>query len=68
MAKHTHNLSTLCLDCEKRIVFKKTPRLDETIICPHCEAMLAVVELNPIELDWAYEDDDDYDGYDEDDD
>jgi lysine biosynthesis protein LysW len=67
MAKTSQKLSALCIDCDKRIPFKKEPRLDETVICPHCDAMLMVVELNPIELDWAYEDDDDYD-YDYDDD
>ncbi|KAA3665189.1 MAG: hypothetical protein DWQ04_01855 [Chloroflexi bacterium] len=66
MAKTSQKLLALCIDCDKRIPFKKMPRLDETVVCPHCDAMLMVVELNPIELDWAYEDDDD-DDFDDDD-
>ncbi|KAA3659425.1 MAG: hypothetical protein DWQ04_22380 [Chloroflexi bacterium] len=68
MAKNNLNLSVRCLDCEKRITFKTTPRMDQTVVCPHCDAMLAVVDLNPIEVDWAFEDDDDYDDDDDNDD
>ncbi len=65
MAKNSQNLSARCLDCEKRIIFKTTPRIDQTVICPHCDAMLTVVELNPIEFDWAFDDDEDYEDYDD---
>ena len=70
MAKTSQNLSARCVDCDKVITFKKAPRIDQTIVCQHCDAMLAVVELDPIVLDWAYEDDDDDDDddYDDDDD
>jgi lysine biosynthesis protein LysW len=26
----------------------------EEVICPHCEADLEVVSLDPLELDWAW--------------
>jgi len=61
MAKNSQNLSVRCIDCEKRITFKTPPRIDQTVLCPHCDAMLMVVDLNPVELDWAYEDDEDFD-------
>ncbi|MCA9921092.1 MAG: hypothetical protein KC419_00820 [Anaerolineales bacterium] len=67
MAKSSQNLSARCVDCNKVITFKTTPRLDQTVVCSHCDAMLAVVGLNPIELDWAYDDDFDDDDFDDDD-
>jgi len=68
MAKGSQNLSAYCVDCDQLITFKKKPRLDQTIVCQHCDAMLTVVELNPIVLDWVYDDDDDDDDdYDDDD-
>jgi hypothetical protein len=61
-----------CPDCERRIGFDHTPYLEEVVYCPNCEAALMVVELHPIELEWAYVDDEadyeDYEDFDEDDD
>jgi alpha-aminoadipate carrier protein LysW len=42
--------------------------LGNMISCPHCDAELEVVWLDPLELDWPYEDDDEEDYYEEDDD
>jgi lysine biosynthesis protein LysW len=72
----------LCPDCEEGINFGSRVRIGQRLSCPHCGADLEVVELSPIELDWAYEDtdwededesdddwdDDDEDGWDDDDD
>ncbi|MCB9419793.1 MAG: hypothetical protein H6667_08310 [Ardenticatenaceae bacterium] len=65
-------LTAKCPDCRSVIEFMAMPRLDQTVVCENCEATLTVVNLNPIELDWAfdeeseeYEDYEDFD-YDED--
>ena len=50
-----------CPECESSIIFKRTPRLGKTITCYICDTRLEVVEVNPIELDWAFEDELDYD-------
>jgi len=46
--------------------------MGQKMTCPHCDAWLEVIELDPVELDWAYEDEDeweeDWDDEDEDDD
>jgi len=46
-------------------------KVGEELICPHCEANLEVVNLDPVELDWAYippaEDDDSWEEWDEED-
>lgn len=63
----------LCPDCEEGINMGSDARIGQRISCPHCGADLEVVELSPIELDWAYddgdweEDDDDDEDWDDDD-
>jgi len=51
-----------CPECTGSITFKRTPWLGEKVTCRHCDTALEVVDLHPIELDWAFDesDDDDY--------
>ncbi len=62
-------MSADCPDCGSSIRFKKAPQEGEMVSCPVCDALLEVVDTEPIILDWAdgY-DDDDYDDDDDDDD
>ncbi|MGD8624814.1 MAG: lysine biosynthesis protein LysW [Anaerolineae bacterium] len=55
-----------CPDCDGKIVLNPHAKLGQKLACPHCEAELEVIGVDPVELDWAYdwswdEDDDDYD-------
>lgn len=51
-----------CPDCDGRIVFNAPPRVGKRLTCPHCDADLEVIDLDPVELDWAYdESDEDWD-------
>lgn len=50
--------SALCPDCGERVPLTMPVRLGMRVTCPNCEAELEVVETEPIELDWVYEDDD----------
>lgn len=55
-----------CPECETRIRFHRPVRVGQLVICPECEADLEVRQVNPVELDWAFKDDDDdydYDDY-----
>jgi lysine biosynthesis protein LysW len=45
--------STLCPDCGGKIMLGPKPRKGQWIACPHCNADLEIVSLNPLELDWA---------------
>lgn len=49
-----------CISCGEAIYFTKSPRLEQKTICPHCSANLEVVEVNPLELDWPYEEEEDW--------
>ena len=46
-----------CPDCGEKIPVRGTIRIGQEVICPHCDAELEIVETEPVELDWAYEDD-----------
>ena len=56
-----------CPDCGEQVTLTGNIRLGQEVVCPHCDAELEVVEMDPLELDWAY-DDGDYDDEDEEDD
>ena len=50
-----------CPECNGNVTFKRTPWLGEKVTCRHCDTDLEVVDLNPIELDWTFDQDDDDD-------
>ncbi len=53
-----------CPDCGRKVQLWAQPQVGEEVICPHCEAELEVVALDPVELDWAFiepAEDDDWD-------
>jgi hypothetical protein len=47
----------LCPDCGERVTVRGSIRIGLEVICPHCDAVLQVIDVDPVELDWAYEDD-----------
>ena len=58
-----------CPDCDGKITFDSNPKVGTKLVCPHCDAELEVIDVNPVELDWVYEEsDEDWDDEDEDDD
>lgn len=44
-----------CPECDSRIRLR-SPRLGQRIQCRECGTALEVVDLTPLELDWAFED------------
>jgi len=59
-----HNDVAYCPECDSKISIK-SPKLGKIIACRACDTKLEVVDLNPLELDWAFEDSDDMDGMDD---
>jgi lysine biosynthesis protein LysW len=45
-----------CPECDAKINVK-SPQLGQIISCRVCETRLEVVDIRPLELDWAFEDD-----------
>ena len=62
MAKSaTRTIVEYCPNCDTAIRFKKRPFRGQIITCPECSDVLEVVSETPLELDWAYVEDDDDD-------
>jgi lysine biosynthesis protein LysW len=45
-----------CPECDAKINVK-SPKLAQIVTCRVCDTRLEVVDLKPLELDWAFEDD-----------
>lgn len=43
-----------CPDCEEPVRVA-TPKLGQRVTCESCGAELEIVEVSPLELDWAYD-------------
>ena len=62
-----------CVECDEEIELSGRPRLGQTLVCISCGAHLEVVNISPIEVDWAddegdeWEDEFDDEMFDEDD-
>ncbi|MBN1667401.1 MAG: hypothetical protein JW862_09940 [Anaerolineales bacterium] len=61
-----------CPACGNEVRFRTKPRMGQLVTCPSCESELEVVWLDPVELDWPFDEEDDFedddDYYDDDDD
>jgi lysine biosynthesis protein LysW len=44
-----------CPDCDGRIRFNPHVVLGQKVTCPHCDADLEVISVEPLELDWVYD-------------
>lgn len=53
-----------CPECETNIRFHRPLKIGQVVICPECDAELEVQNVNPLELYWAFDDDDDYESWD----
>lgn len=47
-----------CPDCDSAVKVGDRPRKGQLVTCATCGAYLQVSGLSPIELDWAYDDED----------
>lgn len=47
-----------CISCGAEIKFSTPPKMGLGVTCPECAAELEVVWLDPVELDWPFDDED----------
>jgi lysine biosynthesis protein LysW len=47
--------TAICPSCGEdiRLPHSSNVRIGQRLLCPHCDAGLEVIELDPVELDWA---------------
>jgi lysine biosynthesis protein LysW len=50
-----------CPECERNVPLGENPFIGQQVSCTKCGAFLEVVDLSPVQLDWAYDDDTDED-------
>jgi lysine biosynthesis protein LysW len=55
-----------CPTCGAQVFVGGSPRLGQRFTCAGCKTVLEIVWLDPVELDWPYDDDDDEDDRDDD--
>ena len=46
-----------CPLCGEKIKVGNQPWIGQEFTCPACDAVLEVVKLDPVSLDWPYDDD-----------
>ena len=44
----------ICPSCGEWVKLPDHPKIGQKITCLQCEADLEVIEVNPVELDWAF--------------
>lgn len=45
-----------CPECDEPVRVRGKATLGQQVTCPNCGTQLEVISLEPLELDWAYED------------
>ncbi len=45
-----------CPECDAKVSVN-SPKIGQVIVCRVCETRLEVIDINPLELDWAFDDD-----------
>jgi lysine biosynthesis protein LysW len=60
--------SAKCPECDSPVTIPASAELWDMVVCRNCDTELELVDLNPPELDYWYDTDEDYDDYDDDDD
>ncbi len=46
----------LCPECDNPILLGKNVKLGMLTTCPECDCLLEVISLSPLDLDYAFED------------
>lgn len=47
-----------CLSCGEGIYVGRNPKVGSFITCHSCDALLEIIDIEPIMIDWPYYDDD----------
>ena len=50
--------TTHCLSCDSKIEIGSKAKIGQFVYCEFCGADFEIIELNPVELDYAFVDDD----------
>ena len=45
----------ICPACEGQVNMQGQVEMGQAVVCPHCSEELEVIDVDPLELDWAYD-------------
>ncbi|MHB1294139.1 MAG: lysine biosynthesis protein LysW [Anaerolineae bacterium] len=51
----------VCPGCDEDVRLSGRLKVGQHVSCPSCGSLLEVVSVGPVELDWAFEDEEDLD-------
>ena len=54
-ATRTGQILIACVDCRETVILSGDVRIGQQVICPSCLAQMEVIALEPMEVDWLYE-------------
>jgi lysine biosynthesis protein LysW len=57
----SYERTAYCPECNAKVTLRKRPRLGQIVTCRQCDTRLEVIDVMPLEFDWAFEDAYDYD-------
>jgi Zn-finger nucleic acid-binding protein len=47
-------LTSVCPECDHDVQMETTPNVGGRVICPSCKTILVVIQVSPVQLDWAF--------------
>ena len=61
------NANVECLACDEEVYVGRNPKVGHFVTCHHCDETFQIIEIDPVLIDWPYEEDDDeYEDYSDD--
>ena len=49
-----------CLACDDDVYVGRNPKVGNFVTCRHCEEVFQIIDIDPVLIDWPYDEDDDY--------
>ena len=58
VTRKTTKVVVTCPECDEDFNLVGKVEWGKRVVCPHCDTDLEVINTNPVEVDWVYEDSD----------
>jgi lysine biosynthesis protein LysW len=47
-------ITSTCPECDHDVQIETAPNVGERVICSSCGTILVVIQVSPVQLDWAF--------------
>ena len=69
--EHSKKETVECLACDEDVYVGRNPKVGHFVTCHNCDATFQIIDIDPVLIDWPYDEDDaeyeDYEDYNDDD-